>query len=98
MLAVLSGPDLGRLRRRAGRTQRWVADRVGIPVTVVSAYENGRRQPSADVVERIVAALGFRIELIELPDPDVQAKKLEDVLGLAEALPYRARPLARPRR
>jgi transcriptional regulator with XRE-family HTH domain len=98
MSDVLSGADLRRLRRRAGRTQRWVADAVGIPVTVVSAYERGQRQPGVEVATRIVAALGHRIELVPMLDPEVQARRLEDVLTLAEALPFRARPLAVARR
>lgn len=95
---MISGPDLRRLRRRTGHTQRWVADAVGIPVTVVSAYERGRRQPSAEVASRIVAALGHRIELVPMLDPAVQARRLEDVLTLADALPFRPRPMAAARR
>ncbi len=95
---MISGSDLRRLRRRTGHTQQWVADAVGIPVTVVSAYERGRRQPGAEVAAQIVAALGHRIELVPMLDPTVQARRLEDVLCLAEALPYRARPLATARR
>jgi hypothetical protein len=50
------------------------------------------------VATRIVAALGHRIELVPMLDPEVQARRLEDVLTLAEALPFRARPLAVARR
>ncbi|MCB1000357.1 MAG: helix-turn-helix transcriptional regulator [Acidimicrobiales bacterium] len=95
---MLRGHDLRRLRRRAGLTQRQVATAVGIPVTVLSAYERDRRQPAVDVVMRIVAALGYRIDLVPMLDPAVQARRLEDVLTLADALPYRPRPLLVPRR
>ena len=95
---MLNGSTLRSLRRRAGRTQAEVAGLVGIPVTVLSAYECGRRQPGAEVASRIVDALGFRIEFVQLPDPAVQARRLADVLELAEALPFSPRPLARARR
>ena len=95
---MIHGHDLRRLRRRVGRTQQWVADAVGIPVTVISAYERGRRQPGVDVAVRIVAALGHRVELVALADPTTQSRRLEDVLTLADALPYRPRPLSVARR
>lgn len=93
---MLSGAALRRLRLRAGRSQEEVSRLVGIPASVLSAYERGNRQPGLEVVDRIVTALGFRVEFVPALDPEVQAKKLVDVLGLAEALPYRARPLRTP--
>lgn len=72
-----------------------MARRVGIPVTVVSAYERGCRQPSLQTANQLVEALGFEIRLVRVLDPTVQAKRLADVLTLAEALPYRPRPLAK---
>ncbi len=95
---MLRGHDLRRLRLRAGCTQRQVAEAVGIPVTVISAYERDRRQPAVDVAMRIVTALGYRVDVVPMLDPAVQARRLEDVLALAEALPYRPRPLAKARR
>lgn len=86
------------LRRRAGRTQVEVADAVGIPASVLSAYERGRRQPGLEVAGRIIEVLGYRVEFVRRLDPAVQARKLEDVLTLAEHLPYRPRPLATARR
>lgn len=71
---------------------------MGIPTTVLSAYERGRRQPGLEVATRIIDALGFRVELVPMLDPAVQARRLEEVLALGEALPYRPRPLASARR
>jgi len=93
---MLSGAALRRLRIRAGRSQVDTARLVGIPASVLSAYERGRRQPGLEVADRIVTALGYRIEFVRALDPEVQAAKLVDVLELAEALPYRARPLHTP--
>ena len=95
---MLSGATLRTLRRRSGLTQAQVAAVTGIPVTVLSAYERGRRQPGLDAAARIIAALGFRAEFVVAAPPAVQARRLEDALSLAGALPYRPRPLASARR
>lgn len=98
---MLSCASLRDLRHRAGVTQVELARRVGIPSTVVSAYECGRRQPSLEVAGRIITALGFEVRLEpsrrRTLDPKVQARKLIDVLLLAEAQPYRPRPLSKAR-
>ena len=95
---MLSGDSLRSLRRRSGRTQADVAAAVGIPASVLSAYERGRRQPGLEIAGRIIAALGYRVEFVRTLDPVVQARRLADVLTLAEALPYAPRPLAKARR
>jgi transcriptional regulator with XRE-family HTH domain len=79
-------------------TQAALARRVGLPTTVISAYECGRRQPSLKVAGRIIDALGYDVRFVRRLDPVVQGRKLVDVLLLAEALPYRPRPLATARR
>ena len=86
------------LRRASGRTQTDVAAEVGIPASVLSAYERQRRQPGIEIAGRIIAALGYRLLTVRLLDPDVQARRLCDVVELAEALPWRPRPLATARR
>lgn len=85
------------LRRRARLTQAAVAGRVGIPATVLSAYERGRRQPSLATAGRIIDAIGFDVRFATRLNPEVQGRRLVEVLTLAEALPYRPRPLARAR-
>ena len=95
---MMSGATLRTLRRRAGQTQAQVAAMTGIPVTVLSAYERGRRQPGVDAAGRVVAALGFRVEFLPATTPAVRARRLEEALSLASVLPYRPRPLAMARR
>ena len=94
---MLDGATLRDLRRKARLTQAEVARRVGIPSTVISAYECGRRQPSLDVAGRIIEAMGFDIRFVKTLDPVEQGRKLADVLLLAEALPSHRRPLAKAR-
>ena len=74
---------------------------------MISAYERGRRDPSTETLRRLVAATGERLELqlaAEPPDvpppssPDEHARRLVDVLLLADAIPQRRRAeLAMPR-
>lgn len=91
------GQRLADLRRRAGLTQAEVAGRTGIGTTVLSAYERGRREPGAETFLRIAAAIGFEPAWVRRLDPAVQGERLAEVLDLAEALPYRARPMPRAR-
>ena len=98
MAPVITGETLAVLRRRAGRTQAQVAEATGIPTSVLSAYERGRRQPSLANASRIIDALGYSVKCDLVLDPAEQARRLRDVLELAEALPYRPRPLAAARR
>jgi uncharacterized protein len=63
---MLSGETLRDLRLRTGRTQVDVATQVGIPASVLSAYERGRRQPGLDVAGRIIEALGYRVQFVAL--------------------------------
>jgi transcriptional regulator with XRE-family HTH domain len=95
---VISGDTLATLRRRTGRTQAEVARAVGIPATVLSAYERGRRQPSLAIASRIIDSLGYSVKFEFVLDPVEQARRLREVLELAEALPYQPRPLAMARR
>lgn len=95
---MITGEVLATLRRRCGRTQAEVAAATGIPASVLSAYERGRRQPSLSMASRIIDALGYAVKFDFVLDPAEQARRLRDVLELAEALPYEPRPLAVARR
>lgn len=50
-------------RRRSGLTQVALAELAGIPQSVISEYENGRREPSFGAVDRLVAAAGLVVEV-----------------------------------
>jgi transcriptional regulator with XRE-family HTH domain len=95
---MITGDTLATLRRRAHRTQAEVAKATGIPASVLSAYERGRRQPSLANASRIIDALGYSVKFDFVLDPAEQARRLHDVLELAEALPYEPRPPASARR
>lgn len=62
--------------------------------SVVNAYEHGTRQPGVDALARIAAAGGMRVTLDTRKDPidtSRAGRLLEQVLDLAEALPFRPR-------
>lgn len=94
-------------RRRKGLSQAELAERAGTNQPVISAYENGRRDPTTRTLRRLVAAAGGRLELRlgdEPPDipppasPEEHGERLVDVLLLAEASGQRRRdPLVFPR-
>jgi len=66
--------DLLRLARvKAGLTQAVLAQRAGVAQALISAYENGRRQPTLPTLMRLLEAAGFDLRM-RLEAPDVQAR------------------------
>lgn len=79
---------------QSGLSQAELARRAGISRSVLNAYLRGHREPGADALLRIVSAAGGRLEFEERKppvDPARAGRILTQVLGLAEALPYRPR-------
>lgn len=79
---------------QSGLKQAELARRAGVPRSVLNAYLKGSREPGADALLRIAAAGGTSLELQKRRppvDPARASKILNQVLGLAEALPYRPR-------
>ena len=79
------------IQRRSGLSQAELARRAGLPRSVVNVYLKGRREPGADTLARLAAA-GLQLQLESRRSP-VDAERageiLVDVLGLADALPFR---------
>lgn len=78
-------------RARAGLSQRALAQAARTSQSAVAAIESGRKQPTVATLDRLMLAAGT--ELVPA-DPDQaallrRARRLEDVLHLAEALPFR---------
>lgn len=79
---------------RSGLTQAELARRAGLPRSVLNAYLRGHREPGAHALLRIASAGGVSVEIKERKppvDPERASRILVQVLGLAEALPYRPR-------
>jgi transcriptional regulator with XRE-family HTH domain len=70
--------DLLRLARvKAGLTQGELAERAGVAQSLISAYENGRRQPAVPTLSRLLEAAGFDLRM-RLEEPDVQSLAAEE--------------------
>lgn len=55
---------LKRVMRAQGRTQRWLADQLGIHETVLSKYANGHRPMSDELVREIARILGVPEDML----------------------------------
>ena len=87
-------------RRRAGLSQQELAARAGTSQATLSAYENGRKQPTVETFTRLLAAAASRLVVEPAERPVVQVsdaqlaqagRTLLAVLELAAALPTRHR-------
>jgi transcriptional regulator with XRE-family HTH domain len=94
------GELLRSIRRRRGLTQADLAFRAATSQPVVSAYERGRRDPTFGTLRRLVEAAGERLQIgaevvADGPPPadslEEHARRLVDVLLLADAIPARPR-------
>lgn len=78
-------------RRKAGLSQRELAERAGTSAAAICLYERGDRVPRVDTLQRVVAAAGGSLVIgVEADAPiDVaaNARALELVLALADELP-----------
>ena len=78
----------------SGLRQAELARRAGIPRSVLSAYAHGARRPRSDGLFRLAAAAGMELAMrprVSPVDAEEAGRRLVQVLGLAEALPYRPR-------
>jgi transcriptional regulator with XRE-family HTH domain len=94
LLAALGSSPVGEIWRNSGLRQAELARRAGLPRSVLNAYIHGSRRPRTDVLMRIVAAGGLELKLTpRTPPVDAQKAnwKLQQVIDLAEALPFRPR-------
>jgi transcriptional regulator with XRE-family HTH domain len=95
-----AGRLLRTARTRAGLSQRALAQRAGTSQAAVAAIETGRKSPVLPTLERLLAAAGAQLVLADTDDVVLRrrGRRLEDVLHLAEALPFRREgPLRYPR-
>jgi transcriptional regulator with XRE-family HTH domain len=90
----VAGELIREIRRQAGVTQAELARRSGMAGSVLSAYEHGRRQPSAAALERVARSAGFELTMAPRSDQaalERSGRVLKDVLDLADSMPSRRR-------
>ena len=56
-MATVNKNLLKAIRNGTGKTQKQVAEEVGIHIGVYARYENGQREPSVSVAKRIAEAI-----------------------------------------
>jgi len=57
-------------RIKSGLSQGQLSERVGVPATMISAYERDRRQPTVPTLMRLLKAAGFDLSIHLVPsDP-----------------------------
>ena len=90
-------------RQLAGLSTRALAREAKTSPAAIVWYESGEREPSISTLARLLQAAGYEMHLVmaderRRPDPSVCARRLHDVLELAERLPLkpRTRPLSFP--
>src|SRR5690348_14066078 len=82
----MAGGDLiVRARRTAGLSQAELARRAGTSRTTLSAYEHGRKSPSLDTLERLLAAAGFELAA----HPTIRFSAVSGPRGRCVAVPDR---------
>jgi transcriptional regulator with XRE-family HTH domain len=86
-------------RRRAGLSLRELAQRAHTSHSTLAAYEQARKTPNVDTLDRILTACGFRVDVVLVPrpaevaaDPVARGRELVEVLELAEMFPARHAP------
>lgn len=79
-----------RARRRRQWSQAELARRAGLPPSQLCAYETGAKQPAVATLARILAVAGVDLASAGSPsERERQARELEDVLSLVDAMPTR---------
>lgn len=80
----MTGADLVReARKRAGITQRELAERAGTTQSAVARLERGRTSPSFDMVLRLVRLCGYRLDVALDPYDDSDVAQAEALLRLS---------------
>ena len=69
------GQHIRRFREQAGRSQTWLADKVGVGQTTISSWESGRTEPSRSDTRKVAQALSVDIALLELGDESSTANR-----------------------
>lgn len=79
----MTGADLVReARKRAGLTQRELAQRAGTTQSAIARLESGRTSPSFDTVLRMLRLCGFRLDVALDPYDDSDIAQAEALLRL----------------
>jgi transcriptional regulator with XRE-family HTH domain len=77
-------------RRRAGLTQRELAERAGTSQAAIARIERGRQVPSLETLEKILHAAGLELRVDLGPVDDHDAQLIEQTLAMSPEQRLRA--------
>jgi len=84
LVGMVLGADLVReARRRAGLSQRELADRAGTTQSAIARLESGRTSPAFDTVVRLIKLCGYRLLVTLDPYDDSDIAQAEALLRLS---------------
>ena len=72
-------------RRKAGLSQRALAERAGITQATIARIEKGEIDPRSDTVVRLLRACGFELEVMPLSGVGVDRTAIRELLKLSPA-------------
>jgi transcriptional regulator with XRE-family HTH domain len=73
-------------RRRAGLTQRALAERSGVPQSTISRIESGAVDPRVGTLRRLLQACGFDLEVEPLLGRGVDRSQIAGMLAMTPAM------------
>ena len=71
----MKGARIAALRRQAGMSQARLAEQLGVSPSAVGMYEQGRREPSADVLVQLGKIFGVSVDYILTGTPSPQEEQ-----------------------
>ncbi len=74
-------------RKNRGFTQERLSDVSGVSVRHIAKIEKGVINPSFDVLEKLITALGTSFDAFYKPETDKEAAELQEIISLYKACP-----------
>ena len=72
-------------RRKAGLSQRALAERAGVPQPTIAAIESGRQSPRFATLERLLRACGYELDMAPVLGEGVDRTLIHQMLDLTPA-------------
>lgn len=74
------GHRIAALRREAGWSQSELARRLGVSASAVGMYEQGRREPAADMLVQMGKVFGVTVDYLLTGQDPAQSRELERLI------------------
>lgn len=81
------GNAMRNARKSRGFTQERLSDTSGVSVRHIAKIEKGAINPSFDILEKLITALGTSFDVFYNPTTDKEAAELQEIVSLYKACP-----------